>query len=190
MKAAKIGLIKVFFADGVHLTYGYQGGYSWSKKRQTVPSAYGRKRANLLGFMDSVTYETIKEMDIDKKYLNADSVCNGLKKLREKFPEEVLYVIMDNAAYQRCKKVAQAAEELKINLVFLPPYSPNLNLIERLWKFLRKHILANQFYHSFKEFFDAIAHFVDTLHTSHSKQLSSLMTFHFEVLNSPLDNQY
>ncbi len=82
---AKNGLIQVFFADGVHLTYGYQGGYCWCKERKCVPSAYGRKRANLLGFMNAVTYETINVMT--DSYLNSDSVCEGLKKLRKKFPK-------------------------------------------------------------------------------------------------------
>ena len=84
--------------------------------------------------MNAVTYETTQVMN--DTYLNAKNVCEGLEKLRKRYPERVLYVIMDNAAYQRCNTVALKAEQLKINLVFLPPYSPNLNLIERLWKFL------------------------------------------------------
>lgn len=176
------GLIKVFFCDGVHLTYGYQGGYCWCKKRKCVPSAYGRKRANLLGFMDAVTYETISVMNAS--YLNSDSVCEGLEKLRKNNLNEYIYVILDNAAYQRCKKVKQKAAELNINLIFLPSYSPNLNLIERLWKFLRKEILANQYYHSFQEFYSAIENFVKTLHENYFEQLSSLLTFHFEVFDS------
>ena len=116
--------------------YGYTGGYSWCKERMCVPSSYGRKRVNLLGFMDAVTLKT--EKVTEEKYLNSDSVCKGLEKLRKEYPDEFIYVILDNAAYQKCKKVKHCAESFNINLVFLPPYSPNLNLIERLWKFLRK----------------------------------------------------
>ena len=65
--------------DGVHLIYGYSGGYFWSKERINIPSAYGRKRANLLGFMDAITYETVNVMN--DTYLNSDSVCDGLDKL-------------------------------------------------------------------------------------------------------------
>ena len=115
LKAAKMGLIEVFFADGVHLTYGYQGGYCWCKERRCVPSAYGRKRANLLGFMNAVTYDTTRVMN--DTYLNADSVCEGLEKLRKKYPERILYIILDNAAYQRwthrkkvCKKSANCGK--------------------------------------------------------------------------------
>lgn len=145
-------------------------------------SAYGRKRANLLGFMDAVTYETISVMN--ESYLNSDSVCEGLEKLRKNNLDEYIYVILDNAAYQRCKKVKQKAAELNINLIFLPPYSPNLNLIERLWKFLRKEILANQYYHSFREFYSAIESFVKTLHENYFERLSSLLTFCFEVFDA------
>lgn len=180
---AESGLIKVFFADGVHLTYGYQGGYCWCKERKCVPSAYGRKRANLLSFMDAATFQTISVMN--DSYLNSDSVCEGLEKLRKEFPEDFIYVILDNAAYQTCKKVMDKAEEFNIHLTFLPPYSPNLNLIERLWKFLRKTVLANQYYPSFHNFFDAIDLFIHTVHFKFRKQLSSLLSFHFELLDSP-----
>ena len=181
---AENDVIKLFFADGLHLTYGYLGGYCWCKERKTIPSAYGRKRANLLGFLDPITYETISVMN--DSYLNSDSVCEGLEKLRNQFPEEYICVILDNAAYQRCKKVMTKAEELKINLVFLPPYSPNLNLIERLWKFLRKKLLANKYYQSFNDFFLAIQQFINKLCSHFSVLLSSLLTFNFEILDSPL----
>ena len=168
--------------DGVHLTYGYSGGYFWSKERVNIPSAYGRKRANLLGFMDAITYETVNVMN--DTYLNSDSVCDGLDELRKRFPDKILYVIMDNAAYQRCKKVQEKAEQLKINIIFLPAYSPNLNLIERLWKFLRKKVLSNKYYHTFKEFYSAIETFINTAHNEYLDQLSSLLSFNFELLDA------
>ncbi len=147
-----------------------------------VSSAYGRKRANLLGFMNAVTYETVSVMN--DSYLNSDSVCKGLELLRNKYPNESIYVILDNAAYQRCKKVTEKAESLNVNLTFLPPYSPNLNLIERLWKFLRKKILANKYYGNFQDFFSTIESFIKTVHISFAEDLSSLLSFNFELLDS------
>ena len=73
------GLVKVFFADGVHLIYGYEGGKYWSRKRVCVKSAYGRKRINCLGFLDAVSHKG--ETVMNDTYLNSDSVCEGLKKL-------------------------------------------------------------------------------------------------------------
>lgn len=115
-----------------------------------MKSAYGRKRVNCLGFLDAVSHKL--ESVMNDSYLNTDSVCEGLRKIRRNVPDELLYVILDNAAYQHCRKVKDCAAELNINLIYLPPYSPNLNLIERLWKFLRSKILANKYYDSFKQF--------------------------------------
>ena len=105
------GLVKVFFADGVHLIYGYEGGKYWCRKRVCVKSAYGRKRINCLGFLDAVSHKV--ETVMNDTYLNSDSVCEGLKKVRQNNPDEWLYVVLDNAAYQRCKKVKECAAELR-----------------------------------------------------------------------------
>lgn len=183
---AKNGLITLLFCDGVHLIYGYQGGYCWCKKRKCVPSAYGRKRVNLLGFLNPVTFKTTSIMN--NSYLNSDSVCEGLEKARKQYPDQYLYIILDNAAYQRCSKVKSKAEELNINLIFLPPYSPNLNLIERLWKFLRKELLANRFFNSFKTFFTEIESFINSVHSNHFDKLSSLLAPHFELLDASVFN--
>ena len=121
---------------------------------------------------------------MNDSYLNADSVCEGLKKLKQHNPDELLYVILDNAAYQRCKKVRNCAAELNINLIYLPPYSPNLNLIERLWKFLRSKILANKYYDSFREFFDNVHDFLASAHLNFDNALNSLLSFNFQCLDS------
>ena len=93
-------------------------------------------------------------------------------------------VILDNAAYQRCRKVKNCTAELNINLIYLPPYSPNLNLIERLWKFLRSNIHANKYYDSFKQFFDNVHDFLAAAHIYFSDSLDSLLSFNFQCLDS------
>lgn len=153
-----------------------------AKKRVSVKSAYGRKRVNCLGFLDAVSHTV--ETVMNDSYLNADSVCEGLKKLRQNAPDEWIYVILDNAAYQRCKKVKECAAELNIDLVYLPPYSPNLNLIERLWKFLRSKILANKYYDSFKTFFAEVHDFLAFVHLNFTSSLCSLLSFNFQCLDS------
>ena len=185
LKDAKNGLKKVYFTDGVHLTYGYQKGKCWSKETVYIQSGYGRKRVNVLGFLDAVTYQVIPVMDKKEKYLNADSVCRGLRILREQNPkEEQIYVVLDNAAYQRCKQVKEAAKEYRIILVFLPPYSPNLNLIERFWKFLRNTLLSVCYYTSFDCFFDAVETFICTAHIHYKEKLASLLSFRFQILDA------
>ncbi len=177
-------LVRVYFCDGVHLIYGYEGGKYWCKKRVCVKSAYGRKRVNCLGFLDAVSHKV--ETVMNDTYLNADSVCEGLRKLRQNSPNERIYVILDNAAYQRCKKVKECAAKLNINLVFLPPYSPNLNLIECLWKFLRRKVLANKYYNSFRCFYDIIQDFLTNAYVSFTSSLITLLAFNFECLDSSI----
>ena len=171
-------LVKVYFCDGVHLIYGYEGGKYWCKNRVCVKSAYGRKRVNCLGFLDAVSHKV--ETVMNDSYLNADSVCKGLKLLREHNLDDWLYVILDNAAYQHCKKVKDFAAAMNIHLIFLPPYSPNLNLSERLWKFLRSKIPANKYYGSFQNFFDSIRDFLANIHLHFQDELSSFVITYFQ----------
>lgn len=121
---------------------------------------------------------------MNDSYLNADSVCAGLEKLRKNSPDECLYVILDNAAYQRCKKVKACAEKLNINLIYLPAYSPNLNLIERLWKFLRGRILSNKYHKSFSEFYNNVESFLANVHINFVHSLDTLLVLNFECLDS------
>ena len=113
-------------------------------------------------------------------------VCKGLKFLREQNPNDELYVILDHAAYQCCKKVKDFAVTVNINLIFLPLYSPNLNLIEYLWGFLRSKLLANRYYSSFRNFLDSIHDFLASLHLKFLDDLSSLLTFNFQCLDENL----
>jgi len=177
-------LVKVYFCDGIHLIYGYECGKLWSQKRICIKSSYGRKRVNCLGFLDAGSFQV--ETIMNDSYLNADSVCEGLKNLRKNNYDERIYVILDNAAYQRCKKVKEFAADMNINLIFLPPYSPNLNLIERLWKFLRKKIHSNKYYCSFTDFFNTVKYFLKHIHQNFYDELSSLLSFKFQCLDSCL----
>ena len=89
-------------------------------------------------------------------------------------------LVLDNARYQRCRIVEELAVQLDIELLFLPPYSPNLNLIERLWKFTQKQCLAAQYYENFAAFKGAIAGFLGTVHERHAEELQSLLTLNFQ----------
>ena len=71
-------------------------------------------------------------------------MCDLLRAIRRKNPEEKhLYLVLDNAPYNRAKSVQDLAKKLEIKILYLPPYSPNLNPIERLWKFMKKKMHAN-----------------------------------------------
>lgn len=129
----------------------------WSLCRIFLKTSHGRNRINVLGAIDAV----IKEVTtlINTTYITAETIMAFLQQLKVKYPEKPIVIIMDNAKYQRCKAVQEVADTLNITLLFLPPYSPNLNIIERLWKFTKKKVLYAKYYSKAEEFHEAIENF-------------------------------
>ena len=91
---------------------------------------------------------------------------------------------MDNARYQRCRLVRDLAVALGIELLFLPPYSPNLNLIERLWRFVKKKCLYSKYYENFPDFKQAILDCIDEADGAHKDELASLLTLKFQTFEN------
>lgn len=149
---------KVYFLDGCHPTFNNHFGYAWIKKGSDyqIKTQDGRRHLNLMGAYNPKNQETIiKNYDT----LNRESVIDFLKVLRKKNGSIRIHIIWDNVPYQHAKEVTTLANDLNIEVVYLPPYSPNLNLIERYWGFLRKKVLQNQYYKTFEEFHEAIIKF-------------------------------
>ena len=93
-------------------------------------------------------------------------------------------VVLDNARYQRARVVQAYAQKLNIELLFLPPYSPNLNLIERVWKFVKKKCLYSRYYDKFEKFQAAISECLETAPTKHRSELESLLTLKFQTFEN------
>jgi len=149
---------KVYFLDGCHPTFNNHFGHAWIKKGSDfrIKTQDGRKHLNLMGAYDPKNQETIiKNYDT----LNRESVIDFLRILRKRNGDIRLHIIWDNVPYQHASQVTDLARELNIHVVYLPPYSPNLNLIERYWGFLKKKVLRNQYYETFEEFKNAIIRF-------------------------------
>ena len=119
----------------------------WTKVRRFIRTHSGRTRWNVLGCLNFVTKEV--HTVANEQYITATQVLEMLQKLAETKVGTPQYVILDNARYQHCKVVTEKAKELGIELLFLPTYSPNLNLIERLWKYLKKE-LSTEYFTSFE----------------------------------------
>jgi transposase len=112
-------------------------GYLWSFTRIFIKAPSGRQRFNVLGAINAVSKELV--LVTNTSYITSIQVCEMLVKIALRRSAGVsITIVLDNARYQRCKLVMEKATELGIELLFLPPYSPNLNLIERLWKFVKK----------------------------------------------------
>jgi transposase len=103
-----------------------------------------------LGAIDAVTHQLITVCN--DTYINACSVCELLHKIVDVNSGKIpITIVLDNARYQRCALVTELAAKLNIELLFLPSYSPNLNLIERLWKWGKKDCLTCKYYGCFNQ---------------------------------------
>jgi transposase len=168
----------VFFVDAAHFVFGAFLGWLWSFSRIFVRAPSGRQRFNILGALNAVTHELITVTNTG--YINAQSVCQLLTQIAALPVSVPITLVMDNARYQRCALVQDFAKQLHIELLFLPSYSPNLNLIERLWKFLKKKCLYSTYYENFDAFRTAITAFLDHPHQQYKDDLDSLLTLNFQ----------
>jgi transposase len=176
---AREGRRAVYFADASHFVLGSFLGWIWCFARLFVRAASGRQRYNVLGALNSVTHELITE--INTTYITATSVCALLRKMAIGGLRVPITLVLDNARYQRCELVQNLAKELDIELLFLPSYSPNLNLIERLWKFVKKEVLNSRQLQDFKKFQEAIDGCLADLPTKHCDKLATLLTHNFQT---------
>ena len=149
----KPGDVEVLFMDAVHPEHNTMAAYGWIKrgKKKTLKTNSGRQHLNLHG---AINAETLDVTVIEAKSVNTDSTIDLLATLEQKYPlASKLVVILDNARYHYSRSVREALKSNPIiQLVFLPPYAPNLNLIERLWKFFKKKVLYNRYHESLQSF--------------------------------------
>ncbi len=176
-EAAK-GERKVFFADAAHFVMGAFLGMLWCFGRMFIKTAPGRQRYSVLGAIESHSHEIISVTT--KGTVSAPLVIQLLDKIRQTHASEPITLILDNARYQRCKEVAAHAAARDIELLYLPAYSPNLNLIERLWKLTKKKCLSNRHYSSFSEFCHAIDECLQRMSSDYLPELKSLLTLNFQ----------
>lgn len=157
-------------------------GYLWSFARIFIRSPSGRKRWNVLGAYNVVSGKLTTVAN--DGYITATTVCELLQKLAELYVGIPIVLVLDNARYQHCKLVEAKAKEMGITLQFLPSYSPNLNLIERLWKFVKKKCLYNVYYETFDEFTAGINDCLSRVDTDYKDELATLMTPKFQDLKN------
>jgi transposase len=141
---AQDGQRAVYFVDAAHFVYGAFLGMLWCIKRLFVKTPSGRQRLNVLAALNAITHEIVSVAN--DTYVTAETVCELLHRLGASHVGVPITVILDNARYQRCALVREVAALLHIELLFLPSYSPNLNLIERFWKFVKKRCLYGKYY--------------------------------------------
>ena len=164
--------------DATHFVHRAYLGFLWCFTRVFIASPSGRKRFNVLGAVNAITKEVMTVTN--ESYINAESICRMLLKLKALDLEVPITVVLDNARYQKCQLVFGLAKALDIELLYLPSYSPHLNLIERLWKFVRNQCLYSKYYAEFDDFKDAIKSCIEQANTTHKPALASLLTLNFQ----------
>ena len=166
--------------DAVHPEHNAMTAYGWIKKgeKRLLKTNSGRQRLNLHG---AINIETMDTTIIESKTVDAESTIELLEILNQKYSlSKKIYIILDNAKYHYSKTVKEYLKSCKrIKLVFLPAYSPELNLIERLWRYYKQEVLYNTYYESIIEFRNASIYFFQDI-SSHKKNLFSLLSGGFE----------
>ena len=172
----------MFFVDAAHFVYGTFLGCLWSFVRLFVRAASGRQRFNVLGAWDAVKRELTSVTNTT--VVNTETMCELLRKLAAKGLSGPVTVVLDNARYQRNALVQGLASSLGVELLFLPSYSPNLNLIERLWRFTKGETLYGRYHATFADFRGAIEETLGQVSGKHKEKLDSLMTLNFQVFEN------
>ena len=168
----------------MHQVHNNENGHMWQNKgkegTKKVLSNTGRRRLNILGAINMVDFSIVPlltERNCDKEVIKV-----FLNETRKTYPKaKKITIFLDNARYQRNYEVQNHAKQLGIILKFMPPYSPNLCLIERLWKFFKKKVIKNRYYKTFDEFHDFVCKFFQNW-DKWKKELQSLLTLNFEII--------
>jgi transposase len=172
---------RIYFLDGTHPVHNNKPCYGWIYKGEikTSPGNSGRKRLNLNGAL------SLENMDItvlEEKTINTQAMIRLFTELEKKQEKGLITAIVDNASYNHSRELKKFLRKHKrIEIYYLPPYSPNLNPIERLWLFFHKKILYDKYYETCKEFKTATLEFFANI-KQYDKELRTLLTDSFQTL--------
>ncbi len=180
---------QLYFMDGVHPQHNSIAHYGWIKKGQTkqLKTNNGRKRANINGALNLHTKELIY---VEDERINSQTMIALLKRILDQQKEGKIHIILDNARYYHADIVKVFLKEHpRIVLKFLPPYSPNLNIIERLWKILKKKVVYNKFYLKFEDFRAKVIDFLDN-EIWINDEFENILTDNFQIIKPNFSGSY
>ena len=180
---------QIYFMDGVHPQHNTLACYGWIKKGQTkhLKTNNGRKRTNINGALNLATKELFY---VEDKRINSQTMIALLEQILSKQEQGKIHVILDNARYYHSIIVKEFLKKHpRIVLKFLPPYSPNLNIIERLWKILKKKVVYNKFYLKFDDFRKQVIKFLDN-QIWKQQEFENILTDNFQIINPDFSGSY
>jgi transposase len=180
---------QIYFVDGVHPQHNAIAGYGWIKKGKTkhLQTNNGRQRINING---AINLETKQVIYVEDERINAQTMIALLKQILKAQKEGKIHIILDNARYYHAMLVKEfLADNLRIVFHFLPPYSPNLNIIERLWGILKEEVVYNTFYLQFCNFKKAVSKFFEDK-VWMSEKFENTLTDNFQIIKPDFSGSY
>lgn len=184
LKAKSTQNTPIYFVDSVHPQHQTKLSYGWIKKgiRKNIATTGKQKRLN---FMGGICLNGHKLLIQQSETVDATSIKRFLNKMRAKHKgAQEIHVVWDNAGYHRSKDVQTYADSLNIKLHYLPPYSPNLNPIERLWKIMHEHVSYNRYYEKFVDFTEATLSFFRNIGRK-KRLLRARISDKFQIVDKP-----
>lgn len=178
---------RIYFVDAAHPKHNTRPGYAWIYvgERKEIKSNTGRERLNLNGAIALPTkhhqaFELIVE---DEPTVNDEAMIRLIEQIKEQQPRGKIYLIEDNARYNHSYVMqAYIEQQERVEVVFLPAYSPNLNLIERLWKFYYEKVVQHEYYQNILTFRGATHTFFESLTETFEEELRNRLTDNFQII--------
>lgn len=173
---------QIYFVDSSHPEHNTKPSYGWILKGKLndkiIKTNTGRERLNLAGALNLESKEAVV---LSEETINKKVTIKLIKKLQKLQPHGKIYMILDNASYYHANLVKDYVKRKRVKLIFLPSYSPNLNIIERLWKFFHQKITYNHYFPEFKQFKKETLKFFRNLN-QYKLELDTLLTDNFQLL--------
>lgn len=176
----------LLYLDPMHQIHNNENDYAWQPTglagTKKVLANTGRKRLNIIGAVNPVTFKPT--IMLTEENCCAEVIEAFLSAIKQQYSNATcICIILDNARYQRSYLVQQKAMSLGIELIYLPPYSPNLNLIERLWRYFKKKIMKNKYYPDYTSFENTVNAFFKTF-DERAEDMKSLLNFKFGIIKA------
>lgn len=174
---------QVYFLDSTHPTHNTTLSYGWilkgHKNDKFIKTNTGRSRLNLNGALNLTKHNALV---LEENTIDSKATIHLFKELLKEHQRGKIYMILDNASHHHSKTVTLwLKKHRRLKTVFLPPYSPNLNLIERLWRFFHQKITNNHYFETYEEFRKTSLKFFKNL-DYYKEELSTLMTDNFQTI--------
>jgi len=180
----------ILFYDGVHPSHAVRPVRGWIKQgvRKEIPTNAGQKRMNILG---ALNLESMKMFNKDYATIDATSSTDFFDYLQQQIPNGTINLVSDCARYNKCKEVDEYLKtNPRINIIYLPPYSPNLNAIEPCWKIMHEYVTNNKYYATFAAFKAAIIGFFEKIFPANSANWVDRLTDNFRIMHSPVNGNF